>query len=212
MLKIGITGGIGTGKSTLCRIFKILGIPDFNSDEVAQYLMVHNLILKEKIQYHFGKDIYFTNGELDRNKLSALVFTDPHRLKILDSLVHPAVFQAFDDWAQSFEKMNSPGIPFLIKEAALLFESGTWVQNDLNILVCSPLRLRIQRIKERNGWSEEKIRVRMNNQMPDSEKLKLADYIIYNDPDHSLTEQVIALFQIFKDPGFQKRILKGESI
>lgn len=198
MLKIGITGGIGSGKTTLCQIFQDLGIPIFNSDQQARYLMDYDSPLKEKIKAHFGENIYGQNGVLDRNRLSGLVFKDPELLQLLNSLVHPEVFRSFDRWLIPYEEIGIEKIPFVIKESALMFESRSYLQNDLNVLVYAPLPLRIQRIKKREGWDEDKIYARIQNQMSDTDKLRFTDYLVYNDDIHSLILQTKALFNLFK--------------
>jgi len=203
MLKLGITGGIGSGKSTVCEVFKVLGIPVFNSDEEARNVMVQNPSLVEKIRSHFGQDIYFKNGDLDRNRLSSLVFKDPEKLSLLNALVHPAVFEAFDQWIIPYENLGKEQIPFVIKEAALMFESKSYLQNSFNVLVWAPLEIRIKRIKERENWDEEKIMARIKNQWPENEKIKLSDYLIYNDEKHSLNRQVMVLFNLFKKMAIQ---------
>ncbi len=203
MLKIGITGGIGSGKSTACHIFKILGIPVFNSDEVAKQVMMEDMNLIQALQANFGSSVYRIKEEFDqkqyllnRKYLADLVFKDSDKLKILNSLVHPAVFRAFDLWLMELKKnqvQNKPGIPFIIREAALMFETKSNLDNDYTVLVYSKKDIRIDRIKKRDGLTDTQIQERMGNQWLEEDKMKLSDYIIYNDSYHSLLKQIIEL-------------------
>lgn len=191
MLKIGITGGIGSGKTTICRIFEALFIPVFNADEVAKMIMLTDLNLVEAIKVQFGEEAYFANGELNRKFLSGIVFNDSKALQQLNELVHPAVIQAFDDWAVD---QNSP---YCLHEAAILFESGAYKSCDYSILVYAPEDLRINRVKRRDGHSEAEIRARMDKQMPENEKEKLADFVIINDESTAVIPQVLEIHNRF---------------
>lgn len=187
MLKIGITGGIGSGKTTICRIFEILSIPVFNADVTAKMIMITDHDLVEKIKVRFGKEAYFDTGELNRKYLSDIVFNDPNELQILNELVHPAAIKAFNDWAL---EQNSP---YCLHEAAILFESGAYKSCDYSILVSAPESLRIQRVMKRDGISEMEVKARIDMQMPESEKENLADFVILNNGVTAVIPQVLKL-------------------
>ena len=191
MLKIGITGGIGSGKTTVCRVFETLSVPVFNADEVAKSIMVTDADLVENIKLEFGTNAYFNNGELNRKFLSGIVFNDSNALQILNSLVHPVAIQAFNHWAL---EQNSK---YCLHEAAILFESGAYKSCDYSILVYAPEDLRIQRVLERDGVSEEEVRIRIDKQMPEEEKKKLADFVIINDGETAIIPQVLQLHHQF---------------
>lgn len=191
MFKVGISGGIGSGKTTVCKIFEILNVPVFYADDVAKYLMITNPILIEGIKKNFGEKAYLPKGEIDRKYIANQVFNNPKKLEKLNSLVHPQVFKEMDSWS------NKQKSPYVLKEAALLFESKSYIQNDINILVSSPLGLRFKRIINRDNTTKQKIQERMNNQLSDAEKQKLADYIISNNEQYFLIPQILILHQIF---------------
>lgn len=190
-LKIGITGGIGVGKSVVARIFKILGVPTYDADKEAKAIMYTNDQVRAALVDTFGKEVYHADGSLDRAWLSARVFSNETELKKLNAIVHPAVIQAGEDWA------DAQTTAYSLKEAALLFESGSYKALDYCILVSSPEQVRIQRVMARDGVTEAEVRQRMSKQMPEAEKEALADFIIYNDDEHSLIEQVMQLHQQF---------------
>ena len=189
-MKIGITGGIGSGKTTACKVFEVLGIPVFYADTVAKELMHTDILLKKELISAFGPNSYFPNGELNRKYISGIVFKDETQLQILNKLVHPAVFRAFDQWV-----LNQRNAPYVLKEAALLFESGSSQMCDYNILVKSPEAIKIQRIIQRDHITESEVRLRMNKQLPDEEKEKLADFILYNNEEQLLVTQILTLHE-----------------
>ena len=191
-MKVGITGGIGSGKTTVCKVFQVLGIPVFYADDAAKSIMHTDAVLREDIIKSFGKDSYEKNGELNRKHISAIVFKDKEQLAKLNALVHPAVFRAFDVWARSQEQ-----VPYVIKEAALLFESNAYEMCDLSILVKSPEVLKINRIIARDHITADDVRLRMERQFSDEQKEKLADHIIINDEQMLLIPQILALHQHF---------------
>jgi len=191
MLKIGITGGIGSGKTTVCRIFEILGIPVFNADLVAKSIMNTDSLLRSSIKATFGSQAYSENGELDRKYLASQVFNNQEALDKLNVLVHPAAIQASIDW---FKQQQGP---YALKEAAILFESGSYKDCDYNILVSSPEEIRIKRVMERDGVSEESVRSRISKQMTEEKKLELADFVIVNDGNMPLIPQVLKLHEHF---------------
>ena len=189
-MKIGITGGIGSGKTTACKVFEVLGIPVFYADTVAKELMHTDVLLKEELISAFGANSYFPNGELNRKYISEIVFKDETQLQILNKLVHPAVFRAFDQWV-----LNHRNAPYVLKEAALLFESGSSKMCDYNILVKSPEAIKIERIIKRDHITEAEVRLRMNKQLSDEEKEKLADFILYNNEEQLLVTQILTLHE-----------------
>ena len=192
MLKIGITGGIGSGKTTVCKVFELLGVPVFYADDVAKSIMYTDPILKWGVLNAFGENSYTQSGDLNRSYISSIVFKDKHELEKLNSLVHPAVFRAFDTWVLSQREAS-----YVIKEAALLYESDAYKMCDQSILVISPIESRISRVKARDGISAEDIQLRMNRQFSDEQKMKFADHILMNDEKQLLIPQIIQLHQQF---------------
>jgi dephospho-CoA kinase len=188
MLKIGLTGGIGSGKSTVAKVFEVLGIPVYYADDAAKRLMNEDEALKQELLAHFGKDTYI-NGVLNRAHLSKLVFNNKEKLELLNSFVHPATVADATQW---FSKQSSP---YVIKEAALLFESGTADGLDRIIGVHAPETLRIKRVMDRDNVTAEEVKRRMNNQMQESIKMKLCDYIIENNEQQAVLPQVLQLHQ-----------------
>lgn len=191
MLKIGITGGIGSGKTTVCRIFQILGIPVFNADEVAKKSMESNPILVSQIKSRFGEEVYFSTGQLNRKYLSEIVFKDSDALNELNGLVHPISIQAFEVWS------SQQTSAYCLREAAILFESGAYRSCDYTILVFSPEALRIERVMKRSQISEDAVRSIMNKQMPEEEKKKLADFLLINDESNAILPQVLKYHRHF---------------
>lgn len=191
MLKIGITGGIGSGKTTVCKVFELLGTPVFYADEVAKQLMVGDEELMQQIRAEFGEQAYLEGNILNRQHLSAIVFKQADKLEKLNALVHPAVFKEMDRWAAEQDS------PYVLKEAALLFESGSYQDNDFNILVSAPEPIKIERVMKRDGISKEKVMDRMRNQMSEEEKIAKADFLIKNDESEFLITQVLKLHQQF---------------
>lgn len=194
-LRIGITGGIGSGKTTICRIFSVLGIPVFDADAQAKQLMESDPGLVKQLIAHFGPDIFDGQGRLRRADLASKVFGNQSELDKLNRLVHPVVIQAGDAWAQSMA--DSGRFPYTIKEAALLFESGSYERNNYNILVTAPIEMRIQRVMRRDQASRAQIQARIDKQLPDQEKERLADFIIINDGRTPVIPQVLDLHTHF---------------
>lgn len=186
-LRIGVTGGIGTGKTTVCKLFEALGYPVFYADAEAKNVMVEDAELVENIKSIFGQEVYSNEGKLNRTILSDIVFHDREKLNKLNALVHPATLRAYDNW----EKRQSTNLTF--KEAALLFETGSYKLSDYNILVVSPQALRIRRVMERDGITRDDVLARMDKQMLDEEKRKLADFVVYNDEYQALIPQVLKI-------------------
>ena len=188
MLKIGLTGGIGSGKSTVAKIFEVLGIHVYYADEEAKRLMNEDKELKQKIQELFGTALY-SDGFLNRKQLAAIVFSDPEKLEQLNALVHPATINDANAW------MLHQTSAYTIKEAALLFESGAHELLDYVIGVSAPAPLRIQRVMQRDNTSREEVMARLSKQMDEKEKMELCNFVITNDEQQLLIPQVIALHE-----------------
>jgi dephospho-CoA kinase len=192
MLKIGITGNIGSGKTTVSKLFELLGIPVFYSDDQAKQVMTADALLVADIKQHFGNEAYLADGTLNRKHIAGIVFNNTAQLQILNSLVHPAVFRAFDAWA-----VPHSNLPYAIKEAAILFESGSYKDCDYTILVSAPTPMRISRVMQRDSITQAEAEARDAKQMPQEEKESLANYTIYNDNSRLIIPQVLALHQQF---------------
>jgi dephospho-CoA kinase len=186
MLKVGITGGMGSGKTTVCKIFETLGIPVYYADDRAKYLMINDTELRQKIIAIFGANAYQKDGELNRKYISNIAFKAPEKLKMLNKAVHPAVKTDGEIWHK-----GQKNVPYTLKEAALLFESGSYKSLDKIITVVAPLEIRINRILERDKTTREAIMSRIKNQLSDEEKVAQSDFVIYNDGKQSLIKQVL---------------------
>ncbi|QCR24085.1 dephospho-CoA kinase [Pontibacter sp. SGAir0037] len=191
MLKVGITGGIGVGKSIVCRMFEHLGIPVYDADTRAKWVMLHDEPLKHELVQAFGAEAYNEAGELNRSYISGIVFKNPERLAQLNSLVHPRVRNDFSMWVAA-----NQNAPYIIKEAALMYESEAWRQIDKMIAVFAPKDVRIKRLLIRDTHrTEADIQAIMDKQLREEEKMARADYIIYNDDHQLLIPQVLKLHE-----------------
>ncbi|WDF67804.1 dephospho-CoA kinase [Sphingobacterium oryzagri] len=190
-IKIGITGGIGSGKSYVAKVFQALGVPFYNADKEAKDLMNTSAKIRSALTETFGAEVYAQDGMLDRAYLSELVFKDQQKLERLNAIVHPAVIKHGQDWAakQTF--------PYSLKEAALLFESGSYTSLDYTLLVTAPEPVRIARVINRDAVNEQQVRDRINKQMPEDDKVALADFVIVNDGQEPLLPQVLRLHTFF---------------
>lgn len=194
MLRIGLTGGIGSGKTTVAQIFEVLGIPVYYADLEAKRLMNTNADLKNAIMKNFGTESY-KDGMLNRNYISSVVFNDQtpqdaaHKLELLNSLVHPATMKDGEAW------LDAQTSPYAIHEAALVFEANVNKIMDHVIGVFAPLPIRVKRVMERDNISEEAVLNRMNRQMDEDEKMKRCDFVINNDEQKLLVPQVLELHQ-----------------
>ncbi len=186
LMKLGITGGIGSGKSTVCKIFEVLGIPVYYADDRAKWLMNNDTKLIKGVKSTFGDEAYHPDGTLNRPFIADIVFNDKSKLAELNALVHPAVFQDGVAWNEA-----NANAPYTLKEAAILFESGSYLTVDKVITVFTPKEIRIQRVLTRDDTTREAIEARMDKQMPEEEKIERSDFVIYNDDEHSLIEQVL---------------------
>ncbi|MCW3122566.1 MAG: dephospho-CoA kinase [Flavipsychrobacter sp.] len=189
MLKVGITGGIGSGKSIVCQVFTTLGIPVFNADDAARYLMENDAALISQISELLGDDVY-TDGKLNRSRVSELIFQERNKLQALNSLVHPATIRYGKRW------MDSQDAPYSIKEAAIFFESGSNKDMDMMVGIFAPKEVRLQRAMKRGESSQGQVLAIMNKQMDEEEKMKLCDHVITNDDKKAIIPQVLQLHQL----------------
>jgi dephospho-CoA kinase len=192
MLKIGITGNIGSGKTTVSKVFEVLGIPVFYADTAAKNIMTADPELVSDIKKTFGDAAYFADGSLDRKYIANIVFNDDKELAKLNALTHPAVFRAFDSWVAGIKNA-----PYVIKEAALLFESTSYKMCDFSVLVTAPLELRIDRVTKRDHTTRAEVEAREAKQFTETKKRELADYIIDNDDTQLVIPQVLKLHDTF---------------
>jgi len=189
MLKIGLTGGIGSGKTTIAKVFELLNVPIFYSDDEAKKIINYNEEVKNIIIKNFG-DVYKENG-LDNKKLAQIVFNDKKQLEILNSIVHPFVQEFYNNWTKNY---NSE--PYTIKEAAILFESGNYLSMDKIITVTAPLEQRLERVIKRDNSSYDKIMKRIENQWNDEKKMLLSNFIINNNNNTLVIKQIIEIHNI----------------
>ena len=192
MLKIGITGGIGSGKSTVARVFEILGIPVYFADDAAKRILNENEELKAQIINHFGQESY-KNNSLNRSYMASIVFSNQEKLDLLNALTHPLTIADANAW---FEKQKAP---YAIKEAALLFESGAAEGLDYVIGVEAPRAIRIKRIMQRDNLLATDVEKRIAKQLQEEIKMKLCDFVIKNDERELVIPQVLALDKKFKE-------------
>ena len=188
MLRIGLTGGIGSGKTTVAKIFELLNVPVYYADDAAKNLYHTNKELIAEIKKLFGEDIYL-GEQLNRSKLAAIVFNDAEKLKLLNSLVHPLTIKDAAAW------MQKQTTPYIIKEAALLFESGSATALDYVIGVKAPMEVRIKRVMERDGLTKEEVLKRASKQMDEEEKMQLCNFIIENNEQQLVMPHVLALHE-----------------
>ncbi|MBD1394887.1 dephospho-CoA kinase [Mucilaginibacter glaciei] len=193
MLKIGITGNIGSGKTTICKVFEVLGVPVFYADDEAKKVMTDDTELIAGIKQTFGDTSYLEDGTLNRKHIAGIVFNNPAELTKLNALVHPAVFRAFDKWVLQFDTT----VPYIMKEAALLFESDSYKMCDRSVMVSAPLGLRIKRVTRRDGITAAEVKGRNDRQFSEEEKREMANDLIINDDTQLVIPQVLALHQLY---------------
>ncbi len=191
-LKLGITGGIGSGKTTVSRIFAMLGVPLYNADDRARWLIEHDQDLVAGIRTLFGEKAYLPDGSYNRRYIGSVVFNDQDLLERLNALVHPAVARDSNTWQDAHTES-----PYTVREAALLFESGSYRTLDRVIYVYAPADLRRQRVMLRDKLTAEEVDRRMASQMSEEEKQQMSQYIIYNDGSRSLILQVLDMHHEF---------------
>ncbi len=190
MIKVGITGGIGSGKTTVCKIFELLGIPVYYADERAKELIATDKSIIKQVKQLFGDDVYDAAGKLDKKRVASVIFNFPEILNQYNQIVHPAVFRDVEKWMQRHSDRD-----YVIKEAALLFETGSNKQLDNIICVTAPLELRIQRVIDRDQTTAEAVKERIANQWSEEEKINASDFIIYNDGSTPLIRQVLQIHE-----------------
>jgi dephospho-CoA kinase len=186
MIKIGLTGGIGSGKTLVSKVFSQLGIPIFNADYEAKYILNKDPEVITQIKNSFG-DIYDANG-INKKKLASIIFNDQEALKKVNSIIHPQVLKYFNTWIT-----NQKGTKYIIKEAAILFESNAYKELNATINVHADELIRIERVIKRDKTTVNEVKNRINNQLSDSDRIKLADYTIYNNGDKMLLPQILEI-------------------
>lgn len=186
MLKVGLTGNIGSGKTTVSKIFEIIGIPVFHADVVAKQLYTLPDVINE-VKNKLGAEV-FTDNIVDFKKLASAIFSDHTKLKILNQIIHPKVYEAAERW---FKQQS--GVPYIVHESAILFENNLQGRYDKIINVSADMEVRLRRVIERDGTNRKEVERRISNQMSDIEKTKLADFIIYNNEDDLLIPQVLKI-------------------
>ena len=184
MIKLGITGGIGSGKSIVAELLKLYDIPVYNADDEAKRLNDESSVIRQKLTQNFGEDLY-ASGKLDKQKFAQIIFNDPEKLRIANSIIHPELQKDFLRWIEFHSDSD-----IVAMEAALLFEANFQCMFDKVIMVYAPVSLRIARASQRDRTTTEKIEERIRNQFSDEEKVKLSDFVIFNDEKHSLIRQV----------------------
>ena len=187
MFRLGITGGIGSGKSFVCSILEKFGVPVYYADKEARRLMNTRVDLKRAIKGVFGEEIYH-DGELDRQEMGRRIFGQPDMLDKINRMVHPVVREDFFKWSEAWKN-----VPYVIEEAAILFESGAASEMDATVLIYAPKQLRIERVMARDGLGRSEVERRINIQMDEEEKKRLADRVILNDEKKLLLPQLVAL-------------------
>ena len=196
-LRIGITGGIGSGKTTVARIFEVLGIPVYYADDAAKRIMNEDPALRQEIIRNFGEQSYAA-GKLNREYLASVVFHDKKKLAVLNALVHPATIRNSNQW------MKCQTSPYAIREAALIFESGVQAQLDYVIGVSAPLELRIERAMQRDNLSRQQVLDRMDRQINETIKMRLCDFVVVNDAKKPVIPQVLRLHEMFLEKSNEK--------
>lgn len=192
MTRVGLTGGIGSGKSIICQVFRLLNVPVFHADEEAKDLYDSHEGVREKMTGLIGKDLY-TGHKIDRQKLARLIFRDKELLKAVQHIVHPEVAARFESWCG-----NKAGHSYVVHEAAILFESGADRGMDVCITVMAPAEIRLERILQRSGITREIAAQVMENQMPEEEKADRSQHIIWNDNLHLVIPQVLHIHHMLE--------------
>ncbi|MBK7523511.1 MAG: dephospho-CoA kinase [Saprospiraceae bacterium] len=190
-MKIGITGGMGSGKTTVCSIFESMGVPVYYADVMAKKILISNKEVKMKIKNLLGEKAYYKNGRPDRTFIASKVFTDKRLLESLNAIVHPAVHHDFEN----FYIAHKDKAPYILNEAALLVENGSFKRFEKLIVVTCPEKIRIQRIQKRDKTTIEVIQKRLQNQLPEEEKIKHADFIVNNSGEKALIPQIWEIHQ-----------------
>lgn len=194
MIKLGVTGGIGSGKSVVCEVLRLYDIPVYDADLEAKSLNDTSPVIRKKLISAFGSELY-QNDKLDRQKLAHFIFNNEENLRLANSIIHPELAKHFEEWA-----MQRKHHPVVVMDAAVLFEAGFQSVLDKTIVVLAPLEIRIERAVKRGNLTKEQITARAKSQMSDGEKMKLADFVIHNDGNHSLLKQISQIIEIISNP------------
>jgi len=200
MFSIGLTGGIGSGKTTVAAVFEAIGIPVYYADVAAKRIMNEDEGLRKRLVAIFGEALYKEN-KLDRSYLASIVFSDKEKLALLNNEVHPLTIADANDW---FSKQTSP---YAIKEAALIFESASWMKLDAVIGVTAPEQLRVRRVMDRDRITARQVEARMAEQMQEEKKISLCDYVITNDDTRLVVPQVLDIDQLLRDKSLQALVM-----
>lgn len=190
MIKVGITGGIGSGKSVVASLFELHDVPVYNADKETKKLNNTSPQIREQLIHHFGPELYDKDNQIDKKMFAEIIFADSDKLELANSIIHPEVLKHFNDWC-----LQNSDYSIVAIEAAILLESNFHIHLDKVVTVYSPLNLRISRVMERDGVSEAAVRTRMRYQLSEREKIRMADYVIMNDNESSLIEQVQNMLQ-----------------
>jgi len=186
--RLGVTGGIGSGKTTVCRIFRVLGVPVFVADTVARDIMENEPEVRGAISQIAGKDLYAT-GVLDRRELARIIFNRPELLRMVNGAVHPAVLKRFEEWA------DASAFPYVIMEAAILFEAGADTLVDRVVTISAPVEERISRVMGRNDLTREEVIRRINNQLEDEEREEQSYYVINNSDNEMIIPEILKIHE-----------------
>ncbi len=189
MLKIGLTGGIGSGKSVVGKIFQLLDIPVYIADIEAKKIMISNKTVQQQLIAAFGKKVYSSKNTINKTYLSSVIFNCPEALEQINAIVHPAVRSDFQQWC-----LLQKNAPYIIQESAILFDTGIYRQFDKTITVTANEKLRIQRVVQRDNITEKQVAERIKNQLSEEQRINKADFIIYNNTE-MLIPQVLKIHQ-----------------
>ncbi|MFB6306029.1 MAG: dephospho-CoA kinase [Flavobacteriales bacterium] len=193
MLKIGITGGIGSGKTLICKVFEKLGMPVFYADYAGKEVLNWKETRVE-LEKYFGKEVFYDDQSVNKSKIAEIVFNNKDKMNVLNSIIHPKVQDLYENWLKTLT-----GAPYAIREAAIMIESGSYKDLDELILVTAPKDDRIKRIIERDKISKEEVISRMQNQLSDEEKRKYVDHEIVNDGKQMILPHILQIHQNFTD-------------
>ncbi len=191
--QLGITGGIGSGKSVVCRVLEVLGIPVYNADEASKQLLENNNEVIDAVKNLLGVGAYHSDGSANRSFIAGIVFNDAAKLQQLNDILHPAVQKDYENW---FAKNQH--VELVAKEAAIMFESGSHKFMDAIVAVTAPADLRIKRVVKRDGKKPDEVQKILNRQLPEEDVVKRSDYVIINDDDHLVTPQILEIILLVK--------------
>lgn len=191
---IGITGGIGSGKSFICNIFRKLSVPVYEADIQSKRLVNTSEIIRKELTEEYGKDIYLQNGDINKAKLANIIFNNKHELEKVNRIIHPVVFNDFKEWCDNHKNKK-----YMIHEAAIMFESGVNKLMNAVVFIDAPKDIRIKRVIQRDKICEKDVLMRIKNQMSEEEKKKLSDHVIINDDKEYLLPQILKLHNIFNN-------------